>query len=118
MRIVLVLALCPSFALAQSAQQLAQEPEAIVEKGWCHITGALWRNGPLSHTSLSLVEQDGVRAFQTQTDEKGIYRISVPVSKRTLFRELYRERGSIKGTQPLVYCVKATVEVGAMERVE
>lgn len=106
------LAYFPSGAFASRAYDLSSEPEAVVdEQGVCHITGAIWRNGPERHVRMVLRQLDTGKTFETSTDGEGIYRIYIPVSGRTVFQETNIGR-HWNGSLPKAYCIRARVEVG------
>jgi len=112
--LTLALLLIPSAAYASRAYDLAGQPEAEVDdQNVCHITGAIWRDGPERNSRMVLRDTESGATFETMTDSDGIYHIAIPVSGRAVFRETNIGR-RWTGSLPKAYCIRASVEVGEL----
>jgi len=124
MKTVLILALLGLSlpAAAFDTQSLATRPVAHVEDGVCHIHGAIWHDYPVRNAYLNLVEVGGLGVYEARTDERGEYRVSMPVG-RAVFKEAPHERSSSEATRalrngPQVICRTATITVGQLQPVK
>jgi hypothetical protein len=109
-----------SAAQRLDAEALSSHPSVVIsDNGDCSITGAMWADGPMAGETLSLVERSGPREIPVRTDNHGIYRVTIPGGKGSVFKErnqtVLRWTGSHISRQwdnAVAFCTEPSVTIG------